>query len=288
VQDAVNVARAKCPGASVAHCVFPAWQAGEWTCTSNPSSIALAFTSQRRATVLLNGTRFVDRDVRANTFGVAGQAAIAWIRVREPSECIEVTATRALRLQLAEELGVPGHIDLGDLEGQDPIVWALAVRLRARLRAVSAVDPLALQEDVIRLYSRVLQQHFGGRESVRGNGGLGAARAACVLEWIESHLDQAFSIADLARAAALTTSHFIRSFRRTTGFSPHQYVRARRLERARAALARGAHVTIAASEAGFNSVSQFRTAFRRQFGFAPGATPRRGVRQWIIPGSGAA
>jgi methylphosphotriester-DNA--protein-cysteine methyltransferase len=65
---------------------------------------------------------------------------------------------------------------------------------------------------------------------------------------------------------------------------PHQYVRARRMQRARDQLARGASVAAAAHAAGFASISQFRSAFRRSFGHAPRLTPQRGVREWIPKG----
>jgi AraC-like DNA-binding protein len=264
--------------------MLPAWDSGDYVSVSNPSSIAVSFTYQRRATVEVGGSRRVDRTIPAGSFGTAGAAPIAWLRVREPSECLEVTASRALRRSIAEELLVPRHCDLDDLHGgSDPVVWSIAARLRSIVRGAAAVDALQAETLVRGLYRRLLILRCGGREPGRGSGALSAARLAAVVEWIDAHLAQAITIADLARVASLSSSHFIRSFGRTMGVSPHRYVRAQRLQRAREQLARGATVSSTALAVGFTSVSQFRTAFYSAFGHLPSSTPRRGARLWIGP-----
>jgi AraC-like DNA-binding protein len=80
------------------------------------------------------------------------------------------------------------------------------------------------------------------------------------------------AVADLARAARLSTAHFSREFRREFGESPHQYLLTRRLERA-AALLRTTDWSVAdiCFAVGLNSVGSFTTSFRRMFGLAPTA-----------------
>jgi hypothetical protein len=86
--------------------MLPAWQAGDFLSISNPSSIAVSFTEQRKATVQLDCGAWKDRNIPAGSFGTAGVAPIAWIRVREPSECLEVTASAVMRASIAEQLRV--------------------------------------------------------------------------------------------------------------------------------------------------------------------------------------
>jgi AraC-like DNA-binding protein len=93
------------------------------------------------------------------------------------------------------------------------------------------------------------------------------------------------SIAQLAAVVSLSQAHFIRSFARTLGMPPHQYVRARRMQRAREELSRGASVAAAAHAVGFASVTQFRSAFRQTFGHVPRLTPQRGAREWTSKGT---
>lgn len=78
------------------------------------------------------------------------------------------------------------------------------------------------------------------------------------------------TVADLARAAGLSSAHFSREFHRAFGEAPHQYLLTRRLERA-AALLRNTDrtVTDVCFAVGLTSVGSFITSFRRVYGAAP-------------------
>jgi AraC-like DNA-binding protein len=80
------------------------------------------------------------------------------------------------------------------------------------------------------------------------------------------------SVADMARAAHLSSAHFSRQFRRVFGESPHQYLLTRRLERA-AALLRTTDWSVAdvCMAVGLTSVGSFTTSFGRMFGASPSA-----------------
>ena len=282
----VDIARFVNADISIAHCMLPAWQAGDFLSISNPSSIAVSFTEQRKATVQLDSGAWKDRNIPAGSFGTAGVAPIAWIRVREPSECLEVTASAVMRASIAEELRVGHQVDLDDLHGScDPVVWSVAARLRSLLRAPARHDGIEFETLVVHLYRRLLIARFGGRSPARGEGALSPIRLRSLVEWIEAHLDEDISIAQLAAVVSLSQAHFIRSFARTLGMPPHQYVRARRMQRAREELSRGASVAAAAHAVGFASVSQFRSAFRQTFGHVPRLTPQRGAREWTSKGT---
>ena len=77
-------------------------------------------------------------------------------------------------------------------------------------------------------------------------------------------------VAMLARAAHLSRAHFSREFRRAFGETPHQYLLARRLERA-AALLRNTDRSVAdvCFAVGLRSVGSFTTSFGRAFGVSP-------------------
>jgi AraC-like DNA-binding protein len=79
-------------------------------------------------------------------------------------------------------------------------------------------------------------------------------------------------VADLARAAGLSPSHFSREFRAAFGESPHGYLLTRRLERAAALLTTtDRSVADICFEVGLQSVGSFTTSFTRTYGVSPAA-----------------
>ncbi len=92
-----------------------------------------------------------------------------------------------------------------------------------------------------------------------------------VLDYIEAHLAQDLTLAELAGVACLSPSHFSRAFKQAVGTGPHRYTVQRRVERAKALL-RGTDDTLAgiAAATGFADQSHFTAAFRREVGFTPG------------------
>jgi AraC family transcriptional regulator len=91
-----------------------------------------------------------------------------------------------------------------------------------------------------------------------------------VQAYVETHLHQQISLADLAGVAGLSSFHFLRSFKGSVGSTPAQYVMDRRMERARYLLRIGKlTITEIGLSVGFEDLSHFSRAFRRAFGVAP-------------------
>jgi AraC family transcriptional regulator len=80
------------------------------------------------------------------------------------------------------------------------------------------------------------------------------------------------SLAALAREAAMSPYHFLRTFRRVIGMTPHQYTLRTRLHRAAVRLRQsGEPVSAIAYDTGFNDLSTFNRRFRRLMGTSPSA-----------------
>jgi len=93
-----------------------------------------------------------------------------------------------------------------------------------------------------------------------------------VLEFIDAHLADNLGLGEMARVARMSRTRFLIDFKQTTGMSPHRYVTERRVERAKALLARrDLALAEIAYRSGFASQAHFSTAFRR----ATGTTPAR-------------
>ncbi len=80
-----------------------------------------------------------------------------------------------------------------------------------------------------------------------------------------------FTVDALAGEAGLSPYHFLRTFERLTGVTPHQYVlRARLREAAIRLVSRNEKILDVALACGFGDVSNFNRTFRAEFGVAPG------------------
>jgi AraC-like DNA-binding protein len=83
-------------------------------------------------------------------------------------------------------------------------------------------------------------------------------------------LRQRLSLATLASEAAMSPYHFLRTFRRVIGMTPHQYVLHTRLHWAAVCLRQSEQpVSSVALDAGFNDLSTFNRRFRRVMGVSP-------------------
>jgi len=105
----------------------------------------------------------------------------------------------------------------------------------------------------------------------RRAGTLPRAKLRAVIEYIEEHLDAGPTLEQLAAVARLSPNYFVSQFRRATGLPPHQYVIARRVERAKQLLQTDSDFSLAevAADAGFSDQSQFSHHFKRQVGVTP-------------------
>jgi len=87
---------------------------------------------------------------------------------------------------------------------------------------------------------------------------------------IERHPGAHLTLHQLAADAGLSPFHYLRTFQRLTGVTPHQFILRARLRQAAARLVREkARVIDIGLEAGFGDISNFNRSFRAEFGVAP-------------------
>ncbi len=89
-------------------------------------------------------------------------------------------------------------------------------------------------------------------------------------EFIDFCFHEDLSVADMARAAAMSEYHFFRLFRTLFAQSPYQYLQKKRLQYAKQLLkAEHGSVSEVALLVGFADVQSFSKSFKKYFGFAP-------------------
>ena len=90
-------------------------------------------------------------------------------------------------------------------------------------------------------------------------------------EYIELHLEENLTMADLAKAAQFSPWHSYRLFRQYTQLTPMEYIRRLRLSKSAMRLKNDTcRVAQVAYELGFGSVDGYQRAFFREFGCNPG------------------
>ena len=160
------------------------------------------------------------------------------------------------------------------LDGLDlPHLRAAMGAVDAELTAGGAGGRLAAESLANILAVHLIRHVLSPRSPARGRDGtLPRAKLRAVVEYVEEHLDTSPSLEQLAAVAGLSPYYFARQFKRATGLPPHQYVVARRVERAKQLLQTGSDFSLAevAARAGFSDQSQFSHHFKRIVGVTPG------------------
>lgn len=117
--------------------------------------------------------------------------------------------------------------------------------------------------------------------------GLADARLAAAIREIHANPARSWTVAELAKAAALSRSTFFERFSRAVGLAPMEYLLAWRMAMAKDLLrCHDLALDEVAERVGYASASTFSTAFARYVGQAPGRFARD-LRQ-AVPDNGAA
>ena len=159
---------------------------------------------------------------------------------------------------------------------EDSGLWHTVSKLKALIGNPNPGDALyaealggLLAHELLRIDGKVRTPRTPDR------GGLAAWQQKRVLQFMEEHLGDDFSLSALADLVRLSPYHFVRSFKQSFGEPPHRYWTGRRIERAKELLANpGASITEVAFEIGFSGSSAFSSTFHRLTGLTPTAYRR--------------
>ena len=167
----------------------------------------------------------------------------------------------------------PKRLTIPPLDGlRLPRLLAAMAAVDAELTAGGAGGPLA-SESLANVLAVHLIRHVSAphEPTRRRDGALSRARLRAVVDYVEEHLEAGLTLEQLAAVAHLSAYHFARQFKVATGQPPHQYVIARRIERAQQLIEKEDDLSLAeiAACTGFSDQSHFSHHFKRLIGVTP-------------------
>jgi AraC-like DNA-binding protein len=195
--------------------------------------------------------------------------------VRQPAHALHFYLPLATLNAFAAQEGIPAISDLIYQPGggrDDPVMRHVSQAVLAEFEAPLGASGLLLDQLLNAVCAHTLGRYGTTRAVMhRAAGGLAPWQERHAKEMMNECLDGDVSLSDLARECRLSVTHFVRAFRRSTGLSPHQWLLARRIDRAKSFLAESdlslAEIALAC---GFWDQSHFTRMFTASVGTSPG------------------
>jgi AraC family transcriptional regulator len=152
-----------------------------------------------------------------------------YIAIRLEPELV-VQATRSLEANCIE---IIPHLRI-----RDPLLQQIGLALLREVKAEGTISRLYAESIATTLAVHLLKHYSASPPTIKNyTNALAPCKLREVIEYINEHLSQDLSLAELAAVVNLSPNYFVTLFKRSTGLSPHQYVIHCRIERVKALLA---------------------------------------------------
>ncbi|SFD62148.1 AraC-type DNA-binding protein [Bosea sp. CRIB-10] len=254
----------------------PGWRVSDIVCTAGPDDRAFEEEHPQHCIAIVRSGSFRYRSTQGSAVLAPGSLLLG-----NRGACFEcghehAAGDHCLAFQFEPAwlegivAAVPGARQAGFTQAHLPPLPAFASIIAAA--EVAADHPECLEETALRLAGAVTSLLSGAKARTEMPSTRDQRRITRALRHIEAHCDEALSLDALARQAAMSPYHFLRTFRTLVGMTPHQYVLRTRLHRAALLLRRtGQPVANIAFDCGFGDLSTFNRRFRRVMGASPSA-----------------
>ncbi|MEG4942590.1 AraC family transcriptional regulator [Microcoleus sp. F4-D5] len=154
---------------------------------------------------------------------------------------------------------------------QDPLIYQIGLSLKAELETNGSSSDIYVESAATFLAVHLLKNYSTRIYKIRDYvGGLPQHKLRNAIDYIQENLSENISLEAIANHIDMSSYHFCRLFKQSTGFSPYQYVIQQRVERAKQLLLQGkmslAEIAIAC---GFTHQSHLNRHFKRLTGVTP-------------------
>jgi len=166
------------------------------------------------------------------TFVPAG-TEFKW-HTRGPIEFAHLYISPALMARAALRFDRVNELSLVDTVGcRDPLLEALYAAMREEVYSQRAASPIYLDTLLESFLIKLLLDHSTAcLRDTKSRETLPSFRIRRILDFIEAHLDHAFTLDDLVAVAGGSPFHFSRAFKNSVGDSPYKYLLRRRMAHA--------------------------------------------------------
>jgi len=193
-------------------------------------------------------------------------------RVEDPCEQLALYLDPSLVQRAASESLKTGNFEVAETcTRSDRVISSIGMALLGELES-EGLSARLYAESLANVLAVHLLRHYtnGSGQVQRFSGGLSAQRLRQVMAFVAENYSNDIPLSQLANVAGMSSFHFAREFKRTTGTTPHQYLIKFRVERAKALLAGGKMpLTEVGLQSGFSHQSHFTRLFRRLTGTTP-------------------
>ena len=215
---------------------------------------------------------------RPGTIMITPAGPVPDMKLHTPSEFIHCGLEESFTRGVMEELDYPAAHPIFHAGTQDKAIQRILRLLMEELETPRPSGRLYVDSLAHALASLYLSIDQGSKKQIAPSvSGLMPRVLNRVREKIEANLDTDLSLESLAQESGYSRAHFLRMFRNSTGFTPHQYVLELRLRRAQDCLRqKGSSIIDVAVSCGFSSQSHMTTLFRRRLEMTPAEFRRNG------------
>jgi len=220
----------------------------------------------RIATWPAGGVGIYDLEANPRT---RNRGPVDWVHYHIPRLTLDVF-TDDLRISTIESL----RCQHGSF---DPVLHQMTLMVLPSLTDPHSLCDLFLDYFRLLFFAHITQRYAPSVVSIKTyGGGLAPWQKRRAGELLRENLDGQIGLADLARECGFSVSHFTRSFRRSFGTSPHQFLMVQRIEKAKSLLS-GSTFPLAdvAVQSGFSDQASFSRRFKAAVGIPPGDWRRR-------------
>ncbi len=174
---------------------------------------------------------------------------------------------------MSDEAGIPRIRGLRARQfgERDLVLYGFAQALAGAMASPGEGSAMFCEHVALAFFAHIV--HVYGGQPIRqfARGGLSPWQLRRAYDFIDANLGNDRSISEVAEQCGLSGSYFSRTFKRESGFSPHQWLTKRRVERAKELLRRpNLQLMEIAHICGFVDQSHFSRVFSKSQGLSPG------------------